>query len=159
MPVALALASRKGLEVALAGETSDQTDARLRAFLAAADFVVLDGEWSFIEAPLSEPPSLTGDVLAAVRNEGSWSSLVRAAPGSVDPWGIWSFHFSPDLDGSGFVGWLAMHLLREAGTRVIVVCGQNSAKGGIYDYWGVPADVLPEAVAIVEGLRDRAGEP
>ncbi len=48
---------------------------------------------------------------------------------------------------SGFVGWLACWLKRELGTGVVVVCGQNSRRGGVYDYWGCPAHLCEQATA------------
>jgi hypothetical protein len=30
---------------------------------------------------------------------------------------------------------------KKLGTGVFVVCGQNSNKGGIYDYWGCPLEI------------------
>ncbi|WP_344534499.1 DUF6196 family protein [Streptomyces albiaxialis] len=41
----------------------------------------------------------------------------------------------------------------ELGTGVCVVCGSNRARGGIYDYWGCPVDVLDQALAVVRALR------
>ena len=64
---------------------------------------------------------------------------------------LFSFHFPPGLDNSGFVGWLATHLKRRLGTGVFVICGQNSDRGGIYDYWGCPAQLR---VAAEQALRD-----
>ncbi|MEJ3749047.1 DUF6196 family protein [Actinomycetes bacterium KLBMP 9797] len=136
-------------------ETEEQTDRRLRRVLAAAELVVLDGVWYFQESPASSPPALSARTLAVVRDEDSWSALVpltETPPGPVERFGIFSFHFPPAVDNSGFVGWLATHLKRSLGTGVLVVCGSNSARGGIYDYWGCPHDLLAEAVAVVKRL-------
>ncbi|MGI5346709.1 DUF6196 family protein [Streptomyces sp. CA-250714] len=46
-----------------------------------------------------------------------------------------AFHFPAAADNSGFVGWLASELKDQLGTGVAVLCGYNSAQGGIYDYW------------------------
>lgn len=64
-----------------------------------------------------------------------------------------SFHFPSELDNSGFVGWLAGLLKRELGTGVFVVCGQNSRRGGIYDYWGCPAQLRGGAAHVIQQLR------
>ncbi|MBA3339895.1 MAG: hypothetical protein H0T54_09185, partial [Geodermatophilaceae bacterium] len=64
-----------------------------------------------------------------------------------------SFHFPYGLDNSGFVGWLGSVLKHELGTGVFVVCGQNSRRGGIYDYWGCPAQLRHEAARVIEELR------
>ena len=44
------------------------------------------------------------------------------------------FHFPAGVDNSGFVGWLASHLKVVLGTGVLVVCGFNSQRGGVFDY-------------------------
>jgi len=56
------------------------------------------------------------------------------------------------LDNSGFVGWLATHMKRSLGTGVFVVCGQNSARGGIFDYWGCPYAIRDSFFREIEGL-------
>jgi hypothetical protein len=132
------------------GETPEQAELRLTEFIAAATLNVLPGEWSFVESDVASPP--TG-ALAAVRDGEAWSHLVPAPADATERWGLWCFHFAPGLDGSGFVGWLATHLKRRADTRVIVVCGQNSRRGGIFDYWGCPIDRLDRALAVVRELR------
>ncbi|GII58782.1 hypothetical protein Pth03_71710 [Planotetraspora thailandica] len=139
--------------VNVSADTPEQTEARLRQVIARCDFVVRDGLWLFTESP--EPPRLTREALAVVRDEQVWSSLVPAGEDSpgAGRFGVFSFHFPPDMDNSGFVGWLATLLKRELGTGVFVVCGSNTARGGVFDHWGCPADVLPLAVKIVEGLR------
>ena len=45
-------------------------------------------------------------------------------------------------------------LKRELGTGVLVVCGQNSARGGIFDYWGVPLGLRRDVARILDRLRD-----
>ena len=75
---------------------------------------------------------------------------------SPDAFAVFSFHFTPGLDNSGFVGWLASHLKAVTGTGVLVVCGQNSGRGGIFDYWGAP---LPVASRVVAEIRRLRGEP
>lgn len=59
----------------------------------------------------------------------------------------------PNADNSGFVGWLATHLKTQLGTGVFVVCGSNHERGGIYDYWGCPADLLDQATQVIDELR------
>ncbi|MFI6522925.1 DUF6196 family protein [Spirillospora sp. NPDC050679] len=141
--------------VSVSVETPERTEERLRRVIAQADLVVHDGVWCFEESPADRPPALTADTLAVVRDEQSWSSLVPLAPGheDVERFGIFSFHFPAGLDNSGFVGWLAGRLKARLGTGVFVVCGSNRDRGGIYDYWGCPVDLLDEAVAVVEELR------
>ncbi|MFC4373463.1 DUF6196 family protein [Nocardia halotolerans] len=141
--------------VGVSMETAQQTEQRLRRVIAEADLVVHDGVWSFDEFPADQPPALTSETLAVVRDQESWSRLAPLDPEreGVERFGIFSFHFAENLDNSGFVGWLATHLKTELGTGVFVVCGSNRTRGGIYDYWGCPIDLLDQAVAVVDALR------
>jgi hypothetical protein len=143
--------------VSVSVETAEQTETRLRSVIAQAEVVVHDGVWCFEEFPADRAPELTADTLAVVRDKESWSRLVPAVQGrgGAERFGIFSFHFPADLDNSGFVGWLATHLKTELGTGVFVICGSNQARGGIYDHWGCPIDMLSQAVAVVEALRTR----
>jgi hypothetical protein len=136
-------------------ETEEQTDLRLRRVVALAEMVVHDGIWYFQESPASSPPMLSARTLAVVRDEDSWSALVpldQEPSGPVERFGVFSFHFPAGVDNSGFVGWLATHLKRRLGTGVFVVCGSNRARGGIYDYWGCPHDLLPQVVTVIGEL-------
>ncbi len=139
--------------VSVSDEAPDETERRLRGVIAAAEFSVLDGVWSFRESPIDQPPELRRDVLAVVRDEDSWSSLAPADVSAQETFALFSFHFPPDVDNSGFDGWLASELKRRLGTGVFVVCGQNSARGGVYDYWGCPAHLRTEALGVITGLR------
>lgn len=144
-----------GFVVDVSQETEEQTDQRLRRVIALAELVVHDGVWYFQESPISNPPTLSEQTLAVVRDEDSWSALVRLDHEPAEPlerFGVFSFHFPPGIDNSGFVGWLATHLKRRLGTGVFVICGSNRARGGIYDYWGCPHSLLPEVVAVVHQL-------
>lgn len=144
-----------GVMVSVSRETSEATEQRLQGVIAAADLVGLEGAWSFQESPLDEPPTLTTDLLAVVRDEGRWSWLAPAAADADEQFAIFSFHFPPGLDNSGFVGWLASHLKRRLGTGVFVICGQNSERGGIYDYWGCPIQLGSQARQVLDELRGR----
>jgi hypothetical protein len=136
-------------------ETAEQTEARLRRVIAAAELAVHNGVWCFEESPADRPPALTGDTLAVVRDDASWSALVPYTQerDGVEQFGVFSFHFPADLDNSGFVGWLATRLKVQLGTGVFVICGSNRASGGIYDYWGCPIDLVDDALAVIKGLR------
>jgi hypothetical protein len=133
-------------------ETAEQTDLRLRSVIAAAELRAVPGEWGFHEAPLDQPPRLSTEMLAVVRDEDTWCWLAPA-DGVVERFALFAFHFPAGVDNSGFVGWLATALKAELGTGVFVVCGQNSDRGGIYDYWGCPAHLAEEAAAVIERLR------
>ncbi|WP_280394542.1 DUF6196 family protein [Nocardia brasiliensis] len=71
----------------------------------------------------------------------------------MEKFGLFSFHFPTGMDNSGFVGWLAGHLKRALGTGVFVVCGSNRERGGIYDYWGCPVELLAAVEREIETLR------
>lgn len=113
----------------------------------------MEGDWSFREAPLSAPPVLTSDVVAVVRDEDSWSWLAPADAAAVERLALFSFHFPLGMDNSGFVGWLATQLKQRLGTGVVVVCGQNSRRGGIYDYRGCPAELRDRVRTTILDLR------
>jgi hypothetical protein len=149
--------------VSISSETAEQIELRLVQVISEAEFVVHPGYWHFEES--ADPPVLTPDTLAVVRDEDVWSSLLpvpsAVAPGTMEDagaerFGLFSFHFPHAADNSGFVGWLATHLKHELGTGVFVVCGSNTARGGIFDYWGCPDTLLDDAVAVVERLRARS---
>ncbi|GAB4588137.1 DUF6196 family protein [Nocardia sp. IFM 10818] len=143
--------------VDISQETPEQTDSRLRKVIAAADFVVHEGEWWFRESPITEPPRLSEQTLAVVRDDESWSALTPVGgenlADAVERFGVFSFHFPPGVDNSGFVGWLATHLKQALGTGVFVICGSNSKRGGIYDYWGCPASLLAQVETEIRSLR------
>ena len=129
-------------------ETPAQTTARLRRVLAAADLHVYPEAYHFHETPLAD---FTPDprALALVRDTEVWSALVPAPPDAAEPFTLFSFHFPAGLDNSGFVGWLASTIKQELGAGVFVVCGQNSGRGGIFDYWGCPVEVGEAVVGLV----------
>ena len=144
--------------VSVSHETADETRTRLRGVLGLAEMVVLPGTWSFFESPRDRPPVLDEDLLAVVRDETSWSVLRPADEDDEDGedgrerFGVFSFHFPDGVDNSGFVGWLAGALKEQLGTGVFVVCGSNRDRGGVYDYWGCPDQLLQDAIAAVHRL-------
>jgi len=139
-------------------ETPAQTEARLRKVIAKAELAVHDGPYVFEEVSADRfPAHYVTDALAFVRDRQVWSALVpqRQPREGQEAFALFSFHFAPDLDNSGFVGWLASHLKARLGTGVFVVCGQNSSRGGIFDYWGAPLAVADQVLAEVRVLRGR----
>jgi len=136
-------------------ETSEQTNVRLIKVLAESEFVVYPEPYAFIEVGVAEFPNhLVSQALAFVRDEDVWSALIPSADPAHERFVLFGFHFVPGFDNSGFVGWLASHLKTTVGTGVMVVCGQNSNRGGIFDYWGAPVSVAGEVLAEVHRLRD-----
>ncbi|SDN40404.1 DUF6196 family protein [Actinacidiphila guanduensis] len=147
--------------VSVSRETSTQTRTRLRTVIANSEIVVFDGAWSFVETPMDQPPHLDERVLAVVRDDECWSALRPddGSDGDRERFGLLSFHFPPGLDNSGFVGWLATELKERLGTGLFVVCGSNSDRGGIYDYWGCPLDLLDDVVGVIRELADPSASP
>jgi len=135
-------------------ESPEQTQARLRKVIAQAQLKVFPDLHAFYEVPVADfPTHRVKDALAFVRDEEVWSILAPATPAATESFVLFSFHFPPELDNSGFVGWLATHLKNKVGSGVLVVCGQNSGRGGIFDYWGAPESVAAQVIAEVEQLR------
>jgi len=135
-------------------ESEQQTRARLGNVLAESEFVVYEQSYAFVEINASRfPEELFPVALAFVRDEDVWSALVPASSPEQEQFVIFGFHFKPDLDNSGFVGWLASHLKARLGTGALVICGQNSLRGGIFDYWGAPWPIGKQVIAEVERLR------
>lgn len=135
-------------------EPAHQTHARLGHVLAESEFVVYERPWAFVEVNNSRfPEELLPVALAFVRDEDVWSVLVPTSSPEQESFVIFGFHFRAGLDNSGFVGWLASHLKVCLGTGVLVVCGQNSLRGGIFDYWGAPWSMGRQVVAEIERLR------
>ena len=135
-------------------ETPEQTRRRLLTVIARANLRVFDGTYAFEEFPVTDfPRRAYSTARALVRDDETWSQLVPCADATRELFVLFSFHFPTGLDNSGFVGWLASHLKARLGTGVFVVCGQNSARGGIFDYWGCPARVAEKVIAEIERLR------
>jgi hypothetical protein len=129
-------------------ETTEQTEVRLLEVLRQANLKLYSGTYCFEEYPRAEYV-FNPDALAIVGDDDVWSHLVPGADASKELFSVFSFHFTPGLDNSGFVGWLASKIKTQTGSGVFVVCGQNSAKGGIFDYWGCPIAVAEEIIKIV----------
>ncbi|MBI2518132.1 MAG: hypothetical protein HYV95_14600 [Opitutae bacterium] len=135
-------------------ESPAQTERRLRRVIAAAEVVFLPGDYAFTEFPAAQFPAHLADrALALVRDDTVWCALHPATGGEAERFAVFRFHFPAQMDNSGFVGWLASHLKNRLGTGVMVVCGQNSAHGGIFDYWGVPVALRIEVEREIALLR------
>jgi ribonuclease BN (tRNA processing enzyme) len=93
--------------------------------------------------------------LASVRDEEVWSQLIPSQDTTKELFKVISFHFPENLDNSGFVGWLASHLKQKLGTGVFVTCGQNSNRGGIFDYWGCPYSIEKNFVEEIASLIEK----
>ncbi|NLR97438.1 hypothetical protein HGP17_11460 [Rhizobium sp. P38BS-XIX] len=138
-------------------ETPEQTDARLRRLMPRTTLRTFERPYGFVEFDLDGfPAQVSPEALAIIRNEHCWSQLVPVKGGG-EQFQIFSFHFPPGEDNSGFVGWLASHLKNKFGTGVFVICGQDSDRGGIYDYWGCPISLASGISAELANLRLSGG--
>jgi hypothetical protein len=143
-------------------ETPEQTSKRLLRVMAHARVDVLPGDYTFTEFPLAQFPAHlvvnpANEALALVRDREVWSALVPASASTIaeDCYTVVCFHFAPDIPNSGFVGWLASEFKHQLGTGVFVVCGHHAADGGIFDYWGIPESVAPQAVSLIHAMQTR----
>ncbi len=140
--------------VTISIETPAQTEARLRRLIAASRIDWQAGEFAFSEYPIDRFPSHeAARAIAFVRDETVWSCLGPAGDESVERFAVFCFHFPKGLDDSGFVGWLASTIKQRLGSGVLVVCGHNTASGGVFDYWGVPASLRQPMEDILSALR------
>jgi hypothetical protein len=147
--------------VSVSQETDREIDVRLLDVVRRAALTVYEGAYVFQEFGIEEfPVAASPRALAFIRDDDVWSQLVASDGTGQEEFSLFRFHFPPNVDNSGFVGWLASRLKRQFGTGVFVTCGQNSKRGGIYDYWGVPVALGPAVVAEVRalcGMSERGG--
>ncbi|MRW83044.1 hypothetical protein GJ698_02935 [Pseudoduganella sp. FT26W] len=133
-------------------ESPEQIEARLNKVIRLARMEIYPAPYTFTEFPLEAfPQQASKDALALVRDNDKWSQLVPTGPGD-EAFMLVRFHFPQGVDNSGFVGWLASRFKHRFGSGVFVVCGQNNADGGIYDYWGVPLSVADAVTADLKEL-------
>ena len=137
----------------ISNETVEQTEKRLKKVIQTADFRIFDQSYYFKEVPLANFEFET-EALAIVRDQDVWSFLIPSVSTESENFKIFSFHFENGLDNSGFVGWLASKIKQELGSGVFVVCGQNTNKGGIFDYWGCPIEIETEVMSFIKKLRE-----
>ncbi len=142
-------------------ESREAAEARLLRVIRQATLDVHDGLYGFEEFAAADfARSARPDALALVRDGDRWSQFVPSADDGRETFAVWSFHFPPDINNSGFVGWLASRLKDRFGTGVVVICGHNAARGGVFDYWGCPAAIRDDVLAEVAGLcAGTAGRP
>jgi hypothetical protein len=135
-------------------ETPAQTEERLCKVIREAEFALVDGTWGFEEFTAAEFLSTVNPAaLALVRDGERWSQLVPASAFAGEMLAVWMFHFPDGADNSGFVGWLASEIKTRTGSGVAVVCGQNSLRGGIFDYWMCPIEASGNVLRVINELR------
>jgi hypothetical protein len=144
--------------VDISAEAPHQIERRLRSVIRQARVQIFDELYQFEEFSVAEfGTRFDKRALALVRDGELWSQLIPFRGGEGEAFGLFGFHFPPDQDNSGFVGWLASRLKAQFGSGVLVICGMNQADGGIYDYWGCPAAIAPQVFEHVLDLHRGGG--
>jgi hypothetical protein len=138
----------------IVAESSQEIERRLEDVLRSSEFEILNGRWSFEEFSTEDFNARANhNALALVRDGDAWSQLVPATAVSSEPLLVCSFHFEPDVNNSGFVGWLATRIKAATGSGVAVICGQNAKRGGIFDYWCWPSAAGDQILALIQSMR------
>jgi hypothetical protein len=120
------------------------------AVLRAAQVVHRPGAWCF-QRFAGSPPA---QALATVRDADGWCALVPASPQHVgEQFGVTLTTFPPQIDNSGYVGWLATTIKQTLGSGVFVICGDNPRRGGIFDYLGYPLEMADAVHSLIDQLR------
>lgn len=135
--------------VSISHERPVESEARLRAVLRAAQVVHLPGAWCFERFDGDPSPQ----ALATVKDVDGWCALVPATANADEPFGVTLTTFSPQIDNSGYVGWLATAIKQHLGSGVFVICGDNPHRGGIFDYLGYPVEVSDAVRTLIDELR------
>jgi hypothetical protein len=110
--------------VDISRETPLQIETRLRSVIKRAKVQIFSELYQFEEFPSADfGDRFDARALALVRDGELWSQLVPFQDGGGEAFGLFGFHFPPDDDNSGFVGWLASRLKARFGSGVIVIWG------------------------------------
>jgi hypothetical protein len=136
--------------VSISRERAVQSERRLRRVLRAAEVVHLDGVWSFRRFEGEVPAA----AVATVQDTDGWSALAPGSAIGAERFALTRITFSAVIETSGFVGWLATTVKRRLGGGVFVVCGDNPARGGIFDYWGYPIEIAGAVREVIDDLRE-----
>jgi hypothetical protein len=124
--------------VTVSSEVPAQTEARLRDVFRNSQIAWLPGSWVFVEGAEA---TRRHDAIAVIRDEGQVSALCPAAAAAAETFAVFRVVLPRNADDSGFVGWLASRVKAATGSGLVVVCGQNRERGGVFDYYGVPESV------------------
>jgi len=140
-------------------ENPKEIKRRLLKVIANTEIKYYEDPYAFKEIPLSDfPEKIDKKALAFVCDDEVCSQLVPSNATAKESFLIFRLHFRPNYDNSGFVGWLATYFKQKIGTGVFVTCGQNSNKGGIFDYWGCPYEVGKEVLEELKLLIEKGNE-
>lgn len=110
----------KTLKMHISKETGEEVEERLIRVLKSASLEVFDGAYYFKEMPANkfcfEPKAL-----AMIKDNKIWSFLIPSESSNNDNFKIFSFHFTNELDNSGFIGWLASKIKKWAPVFLLFV--------------------------------------
>jgi hypothetical protein len=134
--------------VTISREATAETEARLRRLFRDCSAEWLPGLWSFIEGE----QALRRDGSIAVVRDGAQASALVPATDDGGQFAVFRVVLPRDADDSGFVGWLCSRIKASTGSGLFVICGHNEARGGVYDYYGVPAAVVDEVQDLLARL-------
>ncbi len=132
-------------------ETLEETEQRLLKVLRSASLKIFEEPYFYKESKITDF-NFDPKALAMVKDNDVWSYLIPSESDKTENFKMFSFHFKDGLDNSGFVGWLASKIKKDLGSGLFVVCGQNSKKGGIFDYWGCPIEMADEVLMYLKEL-------
>jgi hypothetical protein len=136
--------------VSISYERPVESERRLLAVLRATQLVHLPGAWCFQRIG----GDLPSHALATVRDADGWCALVPASTQHVgEQFGVTLTTFPPQIDNSGYVGWLATTIKQRLGSGVFVICGDNPRRGGIFDYLGYPLEMADAVHSLIDQLR------
>lgn len=138
--------------VTVSFETAAETEARLRRVIRETSLEWLPGAWRYVE----EDPGQEALAMVVADGQQSWLTPSRGAD-EPERLNVFRARFLPEAENSGFVGWLASKIKSATGSGVVVVCGYDHVKGGVFDYWGVPELISPSVRALLVGLSQSFG--
>lgn len=133
-------------------EAESETQHRLALVLGRSRIRYLAEPYCFIEWPLYQGMGNDPRHLALVRDDAVWSALTPANGQGEASLFVWSIEFPEGQDNCGFVGWWATSLKIALGTGVVVICGFNSQRGRVFDYWACPWHLRTEAASHIQAL-------
>lgn len=135
-------------------ESKEQMENRLNEVLKNANLKIFEKPYYFKELSV-ENFHFDDNALAMVKDEDVWSYLTPTVSQETENFKIFSFHFKENMDNSGFVGWLASKIKVEIGSGVFVICGQNTNRGGIFDYWGCPIEIANDVLNLIKSPNQK----
>ena len=141
--------------VSISHEPTVTTERRLIGVLQQSTVTHVDGTWAFVrfDGPIPD------GAVAAVNDVDGWCALIPAHDAALEQFCLTSVAFPAGVDNSGFVGWLAATIKQELGSGVFVVCGDNPLRGGIFDYWGYPSQIVDDVRSLFDRLCAKEPEP